>query len=145
MIDLFCGFVGTLLISVGLFGFVNPHFLGMHLTPVHNVILLVTGALSLFFAFAGQPGRARVFARAFGFAYLLLGILGHFSPDAVAQLLGEGSGMTTGALGPDNLVHLFLGTVLLAVGLIETTGARGHLTRLELAPEHFEPQGRPLR
>jgi len=28
---------------------------------------------------------------------------------------------------------------------IETTGARGHLTRLELAPEHFEPQGRPLR
>jgi hypothetical protein len=36
--------MGVVFILIGLVGFVSNNFLGKHLTPVHNVIHLVSGA-----------------------------------------------------------------------------------------------------
>ena len=44
--------IGFLL--VGILGFVAPGILGMHLSPAHNVVHLVTGAVSLFLGLKGS-------------------------------------------------------------------------------------------
>jgi uncharacterized membrane protein HdeD (DUF308 family) len=145
MIYLLCDLVGMLLIVAGVLGFANPHVLGMHLTPIHNAILLSTGVVSSLLGFFARPGPARAFSKLFGVAYLSLGVLGFFAPDAVARLLGYAEGVGVGTPMPDNIVHLFLGTLFLAASLPERLGAGGGLTRLDLAPQRFEPRGRPLR
>ena len=117
MTQTFCKIVGSVLMLVGVAGFGNPNLLGMHLTPIHNVIHLLSGALSLYFGFSAAPASARTFAQVFGGIYLGLGILGFVAPNAVAGLLGHPGMVNASALTPDNLVHLVLGTAFLAVGL----------------------------
>ena len=48
-----CKVAGFALMGVGLIGFVSPHLLGMHLTTIHNVVHLLTGALALYFGSMG--------------------------------------------------------------------------------------------
>lgn len=124
-----CRFAGFVLIGVGLVGFAAPGLLGMHLTPIHNVVHLVTGGLALYFGFAAPHG-ARGFALAFGSIYLLLGIAGFVAPGIVATVIGHGDHVDARALLPDNVVHLLLGAAFLAAGWSasaaprHTTGAR---------------------
>src|SRR5436190_4266967 len=68
--------VGVVFILVGIVGFVQPHLLGAHLGTVHNVIHLVSGAVSLYFGTKGTLGQARTFCIAFGLVYGLLGVVG---------------------------------------------------------------------
>ncbi|HEY6066706.1 MAG TPA: DUF4383 domain-containing protein [Thermoanaerobaculia bacterium] len=113
-----CKLLGVVLLIVGLCGFAAPHLLGMHLTPIHNIVHLLTAAIALYLGFAGSAQGAKTFCAVFGAIYLLLGILGFAAPDVVAQIIGHPGPLTSGELTPDNAVHLLLGIVFLAAGLM---------------------------
>jgi Domain of unknown function (DUF4383) len=113
-----CKLLGIVLLIVGLCGFAAPHLLGMHLTPIHNIIHLLTAAIALYLGFAGTPQGAKTLCAVFGAIYLLLGILGFAVPNVVAQIIGHPGPVTSGDLTPDNAVHLLLGIVFLAAGLM---------------------------
>lgn len=109
-----CKILGVVFLLLGVIGFFNQDLLGAHLNPAHNVVHLVSGALALYFGFAGSLSGARIFSLVFGVVYLGLGVLG----------LGMGSGPDRlWILGPLNLgqadhgIHILLGVVFLAGGL----------------------------
>ena len=102
--------MGLVLLLVGVLGFthvLDP--LGAHLSPAHNLVLIVTGVISLYFGFAGSLSGAKGFCIVFGLIYLLLGILGlamgelHIGP----LMLGK----------VDHGIHLIVGAIFLAGGL----------------------------
>jgi hypothetical protein len=112
-----CKIIGVVLAVVGVAGFAMPHLLGMHLTPIHNVVHLLTAAIALYLGFAGSYEAARTFTLVFGAVYLLLGILGFVAPGVVAAVIGHAGPVSAGELMPDNAVHVLLGLVLLIVAL----------------------------
>ncbi len=79
-----CKILGVVFLLVGLVGFVSPTLLDAHLTPAHNAVHIVSGAIALYFGFAGTLSAAKTFSLVFGVVYLALGILG--------MALGTGDG-----------------------------------------------------
>ena len=112
-----CMILGAVLLIVGILGFAQPRLLGMHLTPVHNVIHLVSGGAALYLAQNGSRGSVRQFCLVFGGLYLSLAVLGVMAPDVVSAMLGHDAHLNARALGPDNVVHILLGGAFLAAGL----------------------------
>lgn len=107
-------FGGALLVVVGLLGFAAPGFMGLHLSVVHNVVLVLSGAAAIYFGLLATPAAARTFCMVFGAAYGLLGLAGF-----VAGGPGYTFTIIPGALvlGPmDHLIHLILGVIFLSVG-----------------------------
>lgn len=109
-----CKILGVVFLLLGVIGFVSPNLLGAHLNAAHNVVHLVSGAIALYFGFAGTLAGAKTFALVFGVVYLGLGVLG----------LGMGSGADRmWMLGPlhfgqaDHGIHILLGVIFLAGGL----------------------------
>lgn len=114
-----CKILGFVFLIVGLLGFVAPTILGMHLTLLHNVIHLISGALALYFGFAATDAAAHTFCWVFGIVYLLIGILGFVAPGVVAGLIGHrGMGLTAHDLTPDNAVHIILGVIFIVAAFI---------------------------
>lgn len=109
-----CKILGVVFLLIGLLGFVSPNLLGAHLTLPHNVVHLVSGAIALYFGFAGTLSGAKAFSLAFGVVYLALGILG--------MALGTGADRMW-HVGPldlgqaDHGIHILLGVIFLAGGL----------------------------
>lgn len=109
-----CKILGVVFVLVGLLGFVKPDLLGAHLSMAHNVVHLVSGALSLYLGFAGSLTAARAFCLVFGVLYLGLGIFG--------MALGTGNDRML-EIGPlhfgqaDHGIHILLGVIFLAGGL----------------------------
>ena len=68
--------LGVVFILVGIIGFLAPGLLGMHLSLAHNFVHLISGALALYFGFAGTLAGARLFCIVFGVVYALLGVAG---------------------------------------------------------------------
>src|SRR2546429_2145866 len=56
-----CKILGVVFVIVGVAGFAAPTLLGAHLNPAHNLVHIVSGALALYFGFAGSAGAARGF------------------------------------------------------------------------------------
>src|SRR5688572_13320805 len=110
-----CKILGVVFLLVGVIGFVSPNLLGAHLTPPHNVVHIVSGAIALYFGFAGTLSGAKTFALVFGVVYLALGILG--------MALGTGNDRMWNVAGilhlgqADHAIHVLLGVVFLAGGL----------------------------
>ncbi len=105
--------IGFLL--VGILGFVAPNLLGAHLTPAHNVVHLVTGAVSLWIGLKGTPSGARTFCIAFGAVYLLLGVAGFLfgsGPDRMLDLIPGQLMFGTS----DHVIHILLGAIYLIGG-----------------------------
>jgi hypothetical protein len=119
-----CQILGAVLLLVGVIGFAKPDLLGMHLTPVHNVVHIASGALALYFGNVA-PQNARAFCAIFGTVYLLLGVAGMVAPDLVASLLGHGPVGDARMLMPDNLVHILVGGLFVFAAL--ATGRVGAL------------------
>ena len=44
-----CKLLGAVFVIVGVAGFIAPTLLGAHLSPVHNLVHLVSGAIALYF------------------------------------------------------------------------------------------------
>jgi hypothetical protein len=117
-----CKVFGGAFLVAGLVGFVQPHFLGFHLTLIHNVIHLASAAVALYLGFAGTAAGARTFCLVFGAVYLLLGVLGFVAPGLVATVLGHDGAVSAGELMPDNLFHVVAGAVFLFAGLRSAPG-----------------------
>ena len=127
-----CKLLGVVFLIVGVCGFVKPDLLGTHLSLVHNAVHIISGIVALYLGFAGSLAGARTFCLVFGVVYLLLGILGFVLGTAGAS---EVHGMTSTdpnmwvvlkgklELGRmDHIVHVLLGVVFLAGGLLTHGG-----------------------
>jgi hypothetical protein len=110
--------LGVVFILVGIIGFISPGFLGTHLSPTHNIVHLVSGAISLYFGLAATLSAARMFTIIFGVIYGLLGIVGFAlgtGPDRMFEALAS-LGLHLGTM--DHVVHILLAIVFLAGGLV---------------------------
>lgn len=136
MAKTFATVLGVMFVLVGIIGFINHDFLGMHLSNAHNWIHLITGIVALYFGTATDLGAARRFDYSFGILYLLLGVLGFMlgrpaaagvSP-STASALGADSRLwrvIPGTLewgSADHSVHVLLG-VLFIIGAMMTREA----------------------
>jgi hypothetical protein len=92
--------------------------MGMHLSPVHNVIHLVSGALALGFGLAGSFSATRTFCTLFGLVYGLLGVLGFIlaGPGGMWTIAPQ---LTLGTM--DHIIHVILGGLFLFAGLYRKT------------------------
>lgn len=111
-----CKILGVVFLLVGLIGFVDHDFLGAHLDTAHNLVHLVSGAVALYFGFAGSLSGAKTFALVFGVVYLGLGVLGLALGDPANDRLWRiASALEFGQV--DHGIHILLGVVFLAGGL----------------------------
>src|SRR5213079_1376628 len=108
--------LGVVLILVGIVGFIMPGFLGTHLSPAHNLVHIVSGAIALYFGFAGSAGAARGFCIIFGIVYLLLGICGWFLGTDADHMFALGTLLMLGKV--DHIIHILLGVIFLAGGAL---------------------------
>jgi len=108
-------FGGALLILTGLIGFIAPGFMGMHLSAAHNIVLLVSGAMAVYFGLIATQAAGRTFCLAFGAVFCLFGLAG-FVAGVTGYTFIPGS-LVLGTM--DHLVHLMLGAVFLSVGWIQ--------------------------
>lgn len=123
-----CKLLGVVFLVVGIAGFVAPGLLGTHLSLAHNLVHIVSGAIALYFGFAGSLAGAKTFCLAFGAVYLLLGILGFVigAPGAseIAAMTHQDARLWkvlpgTLELGQmDHIIHVLLGLVFLAGGVL---------------------------
>lgn len=125
-----CKILGVVFLIVGIAGFVTPGLLGTHLSPVHNVVHILSAIIALYLGFAGSLSAARLFCLVFGIVYLLLGICGFLlGAEAVPTM----AGMTDMGRDPnlwkvipgtlelgrmDHIIHVLLGIVFLVGGIL---------------------------
>jgi preprotein translocase subunit Sss1 len=110
-----CKILGVVFLLVGVIGFAAPNLAGAHLTPPHNVVHIVSGAIALYLGFAGTLSAAKTFALVFGVVYLALGILG-MALGVGADRMWEIAGLLHFGQA-DHGIHILLGVVFLAGGL----------------------------
>lgn len=121
-------FGGVLLVLAGLFGFIAPGFLGLHLGAAHNLLFLVSGVAAIYFGLLTPQAAGRTFCIALGAFYGLLALAG-----LVVGGLNSAITIIPGALIlgiMDHLAHLLLGAVFLFVGLVSETGHRQRVSAL---------------
>jgi hypothetical protein len=112
-----CKILGVVFLLIGIAGFAAPNLLGAHLTPAHNLVHLASGAVAIYFGFAGSLSGARTFCLIFGIVYLALGFLGQF-------VFGDPAMNRMWHVGPldfgqvDHFIHIMLGIIFLAGGLL---------------------------
>jgi len=128
-----CKILGVVFILVGIIGFLAPGLLGMHLSLAHNLVHLISGALALYFGFAGTLSAARLFCIVFGVVYGLLGVagflLGSTGAHGAAGVPAGHHGATDSSLwallpgslelaSMDHIVHILLALVFLVGGFL---------------------------
>lgn len=125
-----CWYAGILTLATGLVGFVVPGLFYMHLNPVHNLILAVSGAIAFWFGLTSPNYTAKRFSLWFGGVYLLFGIAGFaFGHRAMSLTRPTASGMPEESsflwrlvpnhfeLGTaDHILHILIGAVFLIAG-----------------------------
>jgi asparagine N-glycosylation enzyme membrane subunit Stt3 len=130
--------IGVVFLLVGIVGFVAPGVGGFHLSTAHNLIHIISGAVSLYFGLAGTLRGARLFCIVFGAVYGLLGIAGFLlgapgSPSMPGMAADDRLfKVLPGALElgtSDHTFHVLLAIVYIAAGLMTKDGhdtARDH-------------------
>jgi hypothetical protein len=112
--------LGIVFLLVGVLGFVMPGLLGAHLTLAHNIVHLVTGAVSLWLGLKGTPSAAKTFCIAFGAVYLLLAIAGFAVGSGADRMLELLPGqLMFGTV--DHIIHVVLGAIYLIGGFATPT------------------------
>ena len=119
-----CTVLGVVFLLVGLAGFAMPGALGMHLSPAHNVVHLVSGAIALYLGLKGAESAARTFCWVFGAVYLLLGLAGFLAGAGPDRTLTLAPGtLEFGTM--DHVVHVLLGAIFLVGGFLNRRPAVG--------------------
>ena len=114
--------LGVVFLLVGVLGFVAPTLLGAHLSLAHNIIHLVSGAISLWLGLKGTPAGARTFCLVFGVVYLLLGIVGFAMGTGDERLFTViPDQLVLGTM--DHIIHIALGVIYLIGGLMTKAAA----------------------
>lgn len=112
-----CKLLGVVLLLVGVLGFTHLlDSLGAHLTPAHNFVHIVSGAIALYFGFAGSARAAKSFCIIFGLVYLALGAAGWFLGTGADKMWELGTLLKLGKV--DHIIHVVLGLVFLAGGVL---------------------------
>ena len=114
--------LGVVFILVGLVGFAAPTLLGAHLSAAHNVIHLVSGAISLYLGLKGSLSAAKTFCLVFGAVYLLLGVAG-FAVGTGEQLMLAVIPGTLELGTMDHVIHVLLGLIFIIGGIATKTGS----------------------
>ncbi|MBI2949190.1 MAG: DUF4383 domain-containing protein [Verrucomicrobia bacterium] len=115
-------FGGALLIMAGLFGFIAPGFMGLRLSPAHNLLFLVSGAVAIYFGLLTRQAAGRTFCIVFGAFYGLLGLAGLVAGGLNGPITIIPEALVLGTM--DHVVHGILGAVFLTVGCVSETGHR---------------------
>ena len=102
-------FGGALLVLLGLLGFAVPGFVGLHLSPAHNLALLLSGALAIYFGLKARPEAARAFCIVCGALYGLLGLAGFVAGGTDYTFTIIPGTLVLGT--SDHLIHLMFGAV----------------------------------
>src|SRR3989442_15300413 len=102
-------FGGAFLVLAGLLGFAAPGLIGMHLSALHNVLLLLSGALAIYFGLKATPAATRTFCMVFGAVYGVLGLAGFVAGGSDYTFTIIPGALVLGAM--DHLVHLILGAI----------------------------------
>jgi hypothetical protein len=110
-------FGGALLITVALLGCIAPGFMGMRLGALHNVLLLLSGVVAIYFGLKATPAAARTFCIVFGVLCSVLGLMGFVSGGQNYTFTIIPGALVLGTM--DHLAHLILGAVFLSVGWFE--------------------------
>jgi hypothetical protein len=108
--------LGVVFILVGIIGFFDHTLMGTHLSNTHNAVHLVSGAIALYFGFAGSLSAARLFCIIFGIVYALLGVCGFLLGGPTDRLLAIDDLLMLGTM--DHVVHILLGIVFLVGGFL---------------------------
>jgi hypothetical protein len=106
------GIFGVILLLTGVVGLVlgEGPLLTLNIELVEDIIHLVTGGVLAFVGFGQRDdGLARNVLGLFGIVYVLVGLVGFVVPDLFGLLPRHGYSIS------DNIVHLGLGIVFLAV------------------------------
>ena len=103
--------------AVGLLGFVAPGFMGMRLSALHNVMLLLSGVVAIYFGLMATSAAARTFCIVFGALSGVLGLVGFVSGGQNSTFTIIPGALVLGTM--DHLVHLILGIVFLSVGWVK--------------------------
>jgi hypothetical protein len=111
--------MGALLVLIGILGFGVPGLFGMHLSPAHNLIHLVSGCVALYFGLTGALSASRIFSLVFGLVYGLLGLIGLIAGGTHGMWAVIPNQLVLGT--PDHIVHLILGGVFVFAGLDKCT------------------------
>lgn len=112
--------LGVVFILVGLVGFAVPNLLGAHLGTAHNIIHLVSGAISLYIGWMGSLSAAKMFGYIFGAVYLLLGVVGFAVGNGADRMFEVIPGsLMFGTM--DHVIHILLGGIYL-IGALMTGG-----------------------
>jgi hypothetical protein len=82
-----CRVLGVVFVLAGLGGFAMPHLLGFHLTTIHNLIHIASGAVAAYLGSFGSAAAVRTFCVVFGAVYLALGVVGFVAPGVVAAVM----------------------------------------------------------
>src|SRR5687768_1291394 len=102
--------LGIVFLLVGVAGFAMPGLLGAHLSLAHNVIHLVSGAISLWLGLKGTPQAAKTFCIVFGAVYGLLGVAGFVAGSGEGRMLNLIPGqLELGTM--DHIIHVVLGAL----------------------------------
>jgi preprotein translocase subunit Sss1 len=112
--------VGVVFIIVGIVGFFEPHLLHANLGKAHNVIHLVSGAVSLYFGMKGSMSAARQFCIIFGIVYGLLGVVGYLVGSGEEHMLPLTGYLQLGTR--DHIIHLVIAILYLLGGFATKTG-----------------------
>ena len=112
--------VGVVFILVGICGFLAPGLLGAHLSLAHNLVHLVSGAISLYFGVKGTLAQARLFCIIFGVVGMVAGApgtatVGHLAQDNHLLKLLPGT-LELGTM--DHYIHILIGVLYLVGGLM---------------------------
>lgn len=102
-VRLTCLFMGVILLSIGLIGFVMDNFLMAHLSYSHSLIHVVTGVLALGFGYYSNEA-ARIYSYAAGTLFGVLGIAGF--------IVGQRAMSTVGSIGEDQFLWVVQREVL---------------------------------
>jgi Domain of unknown function (DUF4383) len=112
--------LGVVFIVVGVVGFFSPSLLGAHLNTAHNVVHLVSGAISLYIGMKGSLSGARQFCIIFGLVYGLLGVVGYFAGTGPDHMLD----LKVLMLGTkDHFIHIAIGVLYLIGGFATKSGS----------------------
>lgn len=112
--------VGVVFIAVGIIGFFSPNLLDAHLGTAHNVVHLVSGAISLYLGTKGSLAAARQFCIIFGLVYGLLGVVGFLVGTGTEYML-ELPYLALGAR--DHIIHIVIAVLYLIGGFTTKSGA----------------------
>ena len=128
--------LGVAFLLVGLLGFIAPGLGGFHLSLLHNLVHIISGAVALYIGLKGTLASARLFCIIFGVVYGLLGLAGYLlGTDRQHTLPGVTHGGTDSNLlqviagqlelaAMDHGLHVLLGIIFLIAGLLTKANAR---------------------